>query len=136
MKFRTNMAVALFGLAAIMVLPASLLAQTPVPPKATTPPAQEASAHRQGIRRLLNGLNLTEGQKSRIRTIMGQHHKQVQALKANTTLAADKQKDELKKLRKEARKQIMDVLTADQRTKLKELRKDEKEKSAEQTTAK
>lgn len=69
-------------------------------------------------------LNLTAAQKQRINTIYENHKKKVQALQSDTKLTKEAKMQRHKALREDTEKQVMAVLTAQQKQKLDALKKE------------
>jgi len=107
-------ALAALGLAAA----APAFAQTP----AQAPPAP---GHRHGggrLQKLAQYLNLSDAQKAQLRPILQDARQQAKAIKADTTLMPDARKAKMKDLRRSTRRQMMAILTPEQRQKLKTMR--------------
>ena len=83
----------------------------PAAPATPAAPAQQAGK-RQGA---MQGLNLTEDQKAAMKKIHESTKAQVDALKADQSLSADQQAAKIHQLRREARVQMVKLLTPEQR---------------------
>lgn len=73
-------------------------------------------------------LNLTADQKTQLRSIHEKQRADMKALKSNTSLTADQQKEKRKELFKSYRKQSMAVYTPEQKEQLKKFRAEHKGK--------
>ncbi|MFT3979954.1 MAG: hypothetical protein QM687_05750 [Ferruginibacter sp.] len=71
-------------------------------------------------------LNLTEDQKSKMKTQQAETRSKIEAVRNNTSLTEDQKKAQVKEIMKSAQASQKDILTAEQQAKMKELRKDKK----------
>src|SRR5690242_162101 len=76
----------------------------------------------QGLQRMAQQLNLTQDQQTKVQDIFKQQRSQAQAIRQNTSLTPEQQKEQLKQLRESTHSQISAVLTPEQQAKMKELR--------------
>ena len=93
---------------------------------------EQGSAHRAGFGEILMQLDLTDDQKSQIKTINANAQTQGNTIKADSTLTDDQRNTKMQQLRKDTMKSIMDVLTPEQQTKFKELQEQRKAGGAAQ----
>ena len=63
-------------------------------------------------------LGLTDAQKAQLKPMMKAQHQQAKAIKADTSLTPEARKSQLKALRQTTRRQMLPILTADQKAKL------------------
>jgi Spy/CpxP family protein refolding chaperone len=82
--------------------------------------------HRMG--RAMKELNLSDAQKSQMKTIRENAKTQAQSIKGNTSLSQDQKRDQLKQLHESTRTQMEGVLTAEQKQKLEDMKKQHAEK--------
>ena len=128
------------GLTFVLALALSLTAaaQTGVP---QAPPDQnQASSHgdmqhdRSPEARLdwLNQqLNLTDDQKEKLRPILADESRQIQAVRTDTSLTADQRHDKMKQIKVSTKPQIEAVLTPEQRKKFAQVKQEEKVRHTE-----
>lgn len=102
-------------------------AQTPSqPPSATTPggaPPAAGKMHHKGMHGMEN-LNLTDAQESQIHSIRAKSWKQIKAVKSDSSLTPEQQKEKIHGIYKSQHKEISGVLTPEQRQQWKENRKE------------
>ena len=106
---------------AVLTLALPLLAQTPAP--APTPAVPTAKKPHHGP---YEHLNLTADQKAKLKAINQDTHKQVKAVKSDTTLTPEQQKAKVKDIHAAAKKAELDVLTPEQKKLLAEERAEAK----------
>jgi len=91
------------------------------------PPAQQAQPPRgrveRQLQRMTETLNLTEDQKARIRPILQERNKQLEDLRAESSLPQGEARAKAREIRKSARRQIDQVLTPEQREKQSAMRR-------------
>lgn len=73
--------------------------------------------------RLVKALNLTQEQQDKIKPILKNERTQILGIRKDTQLTPDQKKDKLKELRKDTNKQIVAILTPEQRAKWKAMHK-------------
>lgn len=86
--------------------------------------------HKGGHEMVMKQLNLTPDQQAQLKSIHENEHKEMQALKNNTSLTADQLKAQRKELHKKYHDQMQTVFTPAQKDQLKKLRADRKDKMA------
>jgi len=79
-------------------------------------PAQTEDKHM----REFAGLNLTDEQKTQIKQIRTDSRSQMEAVKADTSLAADAKQAKIREIRKGSHQQMLKVLTPEQRKQMKQ----------------
>ena len=88
-------------------------------------PGQRARMRRDWVEdrleRMSRRLNLTDEQKAKIRLILQDEAKQLRALRQDTSLSPDQQRQQAREIRTSARKQIDQILTPEQKEKRKEM---------------
>lgn len=67
-------------------------------------------------------LNLTDDQKSKLEPIFADQHKQVQAIRQNTTLTNEQKQSEINQLRQSTHQQVLSILTPEQQQQMKQMR--------------
>jgi periplasmic protein CpxP/Spy len=67
-------------------------------------------------------LNLTDDQKTKIKPILADEGKQMQALHEDTSLSQDQKRDKMKQIHETTNSQINDILTPDQQKKFADLK--------------
>jgi Spy/CpxP family protein refolding chaperone len=90
------------------------------------------------LARMTERLSLTEDQKEKIRPILGQEADQIKALRGNTSLSRQERRAKVREIRKSTHEQIVQVLTPEQREKMKEMRwhaREGREKRSQQPPA-
>jgi len=115
-----------FILSGAMVLPMAALAQTSNSGAASGDNSSTATAPAKQERgeKFAQELNLTDDQKSALKSIRENEKQQAQAIKNDSSLTKDQKKAKFKELRKTSREQMMAKLTPDQQQKFKEMRKE------------
>jgi Spy/CpxP family protein refolding chaperone len=88
----------------------------------------------QRIAELSEQLNLTDKQKDAISPIIEKEIKEIQALRADTTLSKEEKIERMKTIRQTAQEEIKKILTAEQQAKLTEA-KEEMEEEAKENVA-
>ena len=111
-----TLAAVTFGLAAIALPP---LAQA-------APGAHAAKAPGARMQKLADALGLTDAQKAQMKPIVQSTGKQAKAIQADTSLTPEAKKAKMMDLRKSMNKQMMAILTPDQRQKLKAMRQQQR----------
>ncbi|MDX1931296.1 MAG: hypothetical protein SFU56_01700 [Capsulimonadales bacterium] len=81
-----------------------------------------AGQRQNGMARLMKQLDLTTEQKEKIKKIQDATKAKVQPIRDNKSLTEEQKKDQLKAISKDSMKQILEVLTPEQKAKLQELR--------------
>jgi Spy/CpxP family protein refolding chaperone len=81
------------------------------------------------LQRMGERLNLTDQQKAKIRPILQQRNKQLEDLRANSSLPQGEARAKATAIRKSARQQIDQILTPEQREKQKAMRRGIRPKS-------
>ena len=71
---------------------------------------------------MMKELNLTEDQKTRLRELNAGNKEKKQAIQGNSQLTEEQKKEQLKEIRKTEKDNLKQVLTDEQKTKMKELR--------------
>ncbi len=120
-------------LATITVMSGTVAAGAQSAPTAFTAPPAAEHEHR-GLAKLVKDLNLTTDQKSRFKSLISDMREHAKKIKSDASLTPDQQKEQIKALRQDMRKQVVSLLTPAQRAKLKTLhqqREAEKKKDAE-----
>ena len=102
-----------------------------------TPPAQQAPPPRgrveRQLQRMSERLNLTEEQKTKIRPILQERNKQLEDLRAESSLPQGEARAKATEIRKSARQQIDQILTPEQREKERALRRGTRPKGSGQS---
>jgi Spy/CpxP family protein refolding chaperone len=102
-----------------------------------TPPAQQAPPPRgrveRQLQRMSERLNLTEEQKAKIRPILQERNKQLDDLRAESSLPQGEARAKATEIRKSARQQIDQILTPEQREKERALRRGTRPKGSGQS---
>ncbi|MGH9431200.1 MAG: Spy/CpxP family protein refolding chaperone [Terriglobia bacterium] len=90
--------------------------------------AGPANGHRRGMQgperqlaRLTRQLNLTQDQRDKIKPVLQDQHKQMMALRQDTSLSREQRRAKFMELRKSTRQQIQANLTPDQVTKFQQM---------------
>jgi Spy/CpxP family protein refolding chaperone len=100
------------------------------------PTAQQARPARgrveRQLQRMSKTLNLTDDQKARIRPVLQERNKQLKDLRANSSLPQGEARAKAHEIRKSARQQIDQILTAEQREKQKAIRRGVRQKRSGQ----
>ena len=118
-----TIAACLFALAA-WILPSNLAGQAAPPPAG--PGGGRWTHHdraEQRMQRMTQMLNLTKDQQEKIRPIFEDQFKQMQVLRQDTSLTPEQRRAKAQEMRKSVHAQISQILTPEQREKLKEMRK-------------
>jgi Spy/CpxP family protein refolding chaperone len=101
------------------------------------PTAQQARPARgraeRELQRMSERLNLTEEQKAKIRPILQERNKQLEDLRANSSLPQGEARAKATEIRKSARQQIDQILTPEQREKQKTMRRGTRPKGSGQS---
>jgi Spy/CpxP family protein refolding chaperone len=100
-------------------------AQTPAPT------AQHAGQGRDRMKKVAEELGLTEDQKAKIKPIMQAQREKMQAVRANTSLAPEAMRAQMKQIMQDTQSQIRPILTADQIKKWDAMRAAAKERRQE-----
>lgn len=89
---------------------------------------QDSSFHHRkgGHEMIMKQLNLTPDQQAKLKAIRANEHKDMQALKSNTSLTADQSKAQRKELHKKYHDQMQTVFTPAQKDQLKKLKTERK----------
>ena len=90
---------------------------------------------KQQIAELSEHLNLTEEQKKAIGPIIEKEMKEIQALRADTTLSKEEKIEKMKAIRQTAQEEMNKVLTPEQQEKLAEAKEEMKEETKENVAA-
>lgn len=72
--------------------------------------------------KVLKELNLTDKQKADLKPILKEQHAQATALRADSKLTPEQKREKMKELMKATHEKIANLLTAEQKAKLKEMR--------------
>lgn len=100
--------------AALILAPASFVAQSASQPaQQTAPQGRPANAHKAAVR-LARTLNLSADQQARLEPILAERKQKMDALRANTQLPDAERKQQMKAIRQQSRAQMSTVLTPDQ----------------------
>lgn len=90
-------------------------------------PEQVAKMPRPGapraMARMAQRLNLTADQKSKIRPLFADQHKQVQAVQSDAALTPQQRQEKVREIRKATQQQVMAVLTPEQQQQMKQMRR-------------
>lgn len=81
-----------------------------------------------GMGRMMKDLNLTAEQQAKIKTIQDAQKAKVQPIRENASLTPEQKKEQMRPIVKDTMKQILEILTPEQKAKLQELRKESQEK--------
>ncbi len=116
MKNLKSLGIAALGLGVLSLFGQPTLAQGNTSPSA---PGVHSGKRQPGKRleELAKKLNLTEAQETSIKGFMKDHGVKAKAIRIDTTLTPDQQKERLKELRKDLTNQIAGVLTDEQKEK-------------------
>lgn len=87
---------------------------------------KEAKHHRGGAP--LHALNLTEEQKSKLKTLHEEERKQMEALRADKSLSAEQSKEKRKQIHARYQDQMSSILSSDQKAQLEKMKAERKEK--------
>ncbi len=89
-------------------------------------PEQVARLPRRGTGRrmakMAQRLNLTPDQKAKMKPLLLDQHKQVQAVRADASLTPEQKQGKIREIRKSTHQQVMALLTPEQQQQLKEMR--------------
>jgi Spy/CpxP family protein refolding chaperone len=85
---------------------------------------KDRTEQRGGHSKIAEKLNLTDAQKTQAKTLNESFRKQMQELKANTSITDDQRKERREALAKEHRSQFEAILTPEQKAKAQDLKKD------------
>ena len=120
---RLNFAACLFTLAALMV-PVLLAGQAP-PPAGGPGGGRRMNRDRveERMQRMSERLNLTKEQQEKIRPIYEKQFQEMHALWQDTSLTRDQKRAKMQEMRKSTHEQVSQILTPEQREKLKEMRR-------------
>lgn len=88
--------------------------------------AGKGAAKGNKIGKMVKELGLTEAQKAQLKTIMADAKTQRTTLKQNTALTPEQKRTQMKDLQKATQEKISDILTPEQREKMKAMRKKER----------
>jgi Spy/CpxP family protein refolding chaperone len=115
-----------FILSGAMVVPMAALAQTSNSATASGDNGSTATAPSKQERgeKFAQELNLTDEQKTALKSIRENEKQQAEAIKSDSSLTADQKKAKFKELRKTSREQMMAKLSPEQQQKFKEMRKE------------
>jgi Spy/CpxP family protein refolding chaperone len=92
-------------------------------PRSINPPATPgAQAHGQWFGRLIEKLDLTADQKTKITAVRDDNEAKMKAIQADASLNQDQKRTKMMDVRKGTMAKIMDILTPEQREQLKKLR--------------
>ena len=75
------------------------------------------------LQRMSERLNLTDEQKEKLRPILQDEFKQLKALRADNSLSQDARRAKAREIRRSTRQQIGQILTPEQKEKMKERRR-------------
>ena len=75
-----------------------------------------------GMQRMLDKLNLSDAQKTQLKSLRDQQHQQLQALRQDQSLAPDQRRAQAQKIHQQFRSQMQGMLTPDQQAQLKQMR--------------
>lgn len=143
----TKWQVILFGAILMAAMPAASRAQQAAAPSpdgsasaqaSPSPSSQTAAPHRQDRTHLLKSLNLTPEQKTQLRAIRAARNNQLQSLRNDATLTGQQRQDQLHQIRRSARRQMVALLTPDQKAQLHQIiqqRRAARMQSRQQATA-
>lgn len=111
--------------AAGLLLLGSALAQNP--PAASAGDNQATTAPRAGMRgpgmgRMLDRLNLTDDQKSQLKSLRDQQHQQMQALRQDQSLTAEQRQAKARELHQQFQSQMKSILTPEQQAQMQQMR--------------
>jgi periplasmic protein CpxP/Spy len=95
-------------------------------PQAQAPSAMHQGQHGSRLEWLSKQLNLTDDQKAKVKPILADEGKQMQAAKEDTSLSQEQKRDKMKKIHETTNSQINDILTPDQQKKFAELNAQQK----------
>ena len=127
-----------FGIAALGLSVLSLIGQPILAQGSTSPVSPPANAGKRQpgkrLEELAKKLNLTEVQETKIKGFMKDHAVKAKAIRSDSSLTPDQQKDKLKELRKDMTKSIANILNPEQKEKFKMMHSHHGEKSAKPTT--
>ena len=84
--------------------------------------AQGAMHHGSRLEWLSKELNLTDDQKAKVKPILADEGKQMQAAKEDTSLSQEQKHDKMKQIHETTNSQINDILTPEQQKKFAELK--------------
>lgn len=89
----------------------------------TNPQAQAQGMHHGSrLEWLSKELNLTDDQKAKVKPILSDEGKQMQAAKEDTSLSQEQKRDKMKQIHETTNSQINDILTPEQQKKFAELK--------------
>jgi len=131
MNWKQLQALSATGALSLAMLATSAAQNAPAPaPAPTEPPSATApsspakhGAHRKMMRDEMAKLNLTDDQKTQIKSIRDNAFQQRKAVMSDTTTTDAQKKAKLRGIRRDTRKQVAGVLTPEQRQQLKQDRK-------------
>ncbi len=106
----------------VVLLTASILPGSSLAARAFAQQAPEKSA----IPSLIAALNLSKKQKVKLEPVYEAHHKQVQAIREDTSLSEEARRAKVAALNQVINEELRQTLTQDQKKKLMELRKGKK----------
>ena len=124
MKNTSNFAKSLLTLGAILTFAAPTFAQTPAPAAPNTP--VKTAKHAGHLPKYLADVTLTPEQTEKVHAIQKTSAEQAKAVKTDATLTEDQKKAKLKDIKKDAKMQVMALLTLEQKEKVKEEHHDKK----------
>jgi Spy/CpxP family protein refolding chaperone len=101
-----------------MSLPAQTQDGAPASQQSTTQEQQSPRARKMHGHKMFESLNLSDQQKAQIKQIHETTKSQIEALQKDTSLTAEQKQAKMHELRREARRQTSQVLTAEQRKQL------------------
>lgn len=83
------------------------------------------------LERLSQELNLTDEQKEKVKPILDEQSKQMQATQDDTSLSQEQKRDKMKQIHQTTHSQINEILTPEQQKKFAELKEQHKEQRKE-----
>jgi protein CpxP len=90
------------------------------PPQGGPPGRQRPMSVEERLQRMSERLNLTDEQKEKIRPLLQDEEKQLQALRADTSLSPEQRREKRRQINQATRKQIGEILTPEQKEKWRE----------------
>lgn len=88
--------------------------------QAPTTDAAKGRMHRRGGG--MDQLNLTDAQKTQLKSLRDQQHQQLQALRQDQSLTQDQRREQAQKIHQQFRSQMRGILTPEQQAQLKQMR--------------
>jgi Spy/CpxP family protein refolding chaperone len=105
------------GLVAALAVPVALAKSQAMPPPQAA--GKEKGMHGGGLQVAVEGLNLTDEQKAKVKDIFADAKTKGQAVSSDTTLSDEQKKAKMKELHSSVMAKVNEVLTPEQQTELK-----------------